>query len=206
MRVEKIEKSKHRQERILVYLEEGNLLRITESELLHFGLYVGLDISEETVIELRAAGKRSETRVRAANMIGARPLSKKELQKRLREKGTDEKDAASASDWLESIGALDDRAYAAMLARHYSAAGYGEARVRDELYRRGVPKDLWETALADMPDASAVIDRLIARKKRGALDEKEKKKLSDMLLRRGFSWHDVKAALIRMGETIDEGD
>ena len=40
MKVERIERSKHKQERVLVYLEGGNLLRITESELLRFGLYV----------------------------------------------------------------------------------------------------------------------------------------------------------------------
>ena len=51
MKVERIERSKHKQERVLVYLEGGNLLRITESELLRFGLYVGLDISPETVVQ-----------------------------------------------------------------------------------------------------------------------------------------------------------
>ena len=79
MRVERIERSKHKQERVLVYLEGGDLLRITESELLRFGLYVGLDISPETVVQLQKSGARSETRVCAANMISARPLSKKEL-------------------------------------------------------------------------------------------------------------------------------
>ena len=39
MRVERIEKSKHKQERVLVFLEGGDLLRITGAELLRFGLY-----------------------------------------------------------------------------------------------------------------------------------------------------------------------
>ena len=74
MKIEKIETSKHRQERILVYLEGGDLLRITQSELLHFGLYAGLDLDGETVVELRKSAARSETGTRAANMISARPL------------------------------------------------------------------------------------------------------------------------------------
>ena len=37
MKVERIERSKHKQERVLVYLEGGNLLRSTERELLRFG-------------------------------------------------------------------------------------------------------------------------------------------------------------------------
>ena len=207
MKIEKIEKSKHKQERILVYLEGGNLLRITESELLHFGLYAGLDIDGETVVELQRAAAHSETRSRAANMISARPLSKKELSRRLRDKGASEADAADAADWLEGIGALNDAEYAAMLVRHYSAMGYGTARLRDELYRRGVPRELWDEALAHSPDAETVIERVIAQKTKGAaLDEKGRKRLFDLLLRRGFSRQDIKNALSRLGEGTEEDE
>lgn len=207
MKIEKIEKSKHKQERILVYLEGGDLLRITQSELLHFGLYAGLDIDGETVVELQRLGKRSETRVRAANMVSARPLSRKELSRKLYDKGASSEDAEAAADWLEEIGALDDAAYAAMLVRHYSAMGYGEGKLREELYRRGVPKELWDEAIAAAPEAQTILTKVIAQKTKGkALDEKNRRKLCDLLLRRGFLWRDVKAAMNRLGETIEDGE
>lgn len=207
MKIEKIEKSKHKQERILVYLEGGDLLRITQSELLHFGLYAGLDIDEETVVELQKLGKRSETRVRAANMVSARPLSRKELSRKLCDKGASSEDAEGAADWLEEIGALDDAAYAAMLVRHYSAMGYGEGKLREELYRRGVPRELWGGAIAEAPEAQSILTKVIAQKTKGkALDEKNRRKLCDLLLRRGFSWRDVKAAMNRLGETVEDGE
>ena len=207
MKIEKIERSKHKQERVLVYLEGGDLLRVTESELLRFGLSIGLDIDEGTVVELRQSGARSETRVRAANMISARPLSRKELLKKLREKGALEADAEDAADWLEEIGALNDADYAAMLVRHYGGMGYGEAKIRDELYRRGVPRELWADALERSPDERETILRVIAQKTKGrALDEKGRRRLSDMLLRRGFAWRDVRAALAEIGENTTEFD
>ena len=190
-----------------MYLEGGDLLRITESELLRFGLSIGLDIDDGTVVELQQSGARSETRVRAANMISARPLSRRELVKRLREKGALESDAEAAADWLEEIGALNDADYASMLVRHYGGMGYGEAKIRDELYRRGVGRELWEDALAASPDAQEAIARVIAQKTKGrALDEKGRKRLSDMLLRRGFAWRDVRAALAAYGENATEFD
>ena len=190
-----------------MYLEGGDLLRITESELLRFGLCIGLDIGDRTGVELQQSGARSETRVRAANMISARPLSRRELIKRLREKGAAESDAEAAADWLEEIGALNDADYALMLVRHYGGMGYGEAKIRDELYRRGVPRELWEDALAASPDAQEAIARVIAQKTKGrALDEKGRKRLSDMLLRRGFAWRDVRAALAKIGEDTTEFD
>ena len=207
MRVERIERSKHKQERVLVYLEGGNLLRITESELLRFGLSIGLDIDDGTVVELQQSGTRSETRVRAANMISARPLSRRELVKRLREKGSLESDAEAAADWLEEIGALNDADYASMLVRHYGGMGYGEAKIRDELYRRGVGRELWDEALETAPDAQETLARVIASKTRGKpLNEKDYKRLSDALLRRGFSWGEVKTALRTAGAALTDAD
>ena len=190
-----------------MYLEGGDLLRITESELLRFGLCIGLDIDDRTVVELQQSGARSETRVRAANMISSRPLSRRELIRKLGEKGAAESDAEAAADWLEEIGALNDADYALMLVRHYGGMGYGEAKIRDELYRRGVPRELWEDALAASPDAQEAIARVIAQKTKGrTLDEKGRKRLSDMLLRRGFAWRDVRAALARIGKDTTEFD
>lgn len=207
MKVERIERSKHKQERVLVYLEGGDLLRITESELLHFGLYKGLDIDGETVVQLQKCGARSETRVRAANMISARPLSKSELTRRLVQKGAEAADADDAAGWLEQLGAVDDAAYAAMLVRHYTSRGYGSARIRDELYRRGVPRELWDAAMETAPDAQETLARLIASKTKGeALSPKDHKHLTDMLLRRGFSWSEVRSALRAAGVRMENED
>lgn len=206
MRIEKIERSKRQQERILVFLEGADdPLRITEDELLHFGLYTGLDIGPDTVVELQKCAARSQTRARAASMISARPLSRKELCRRLCEKGAEEADAEDAADWLERIGALDDLAYAKMLVRHYSASCCGRAKLREELYRRGVPRELWDEALAAAPDPQETIGRFLAAKTKGQpTDERTRRKLADALLRRGFSWGEVKESLAALGETIEE--
>lgn len=203
MRVEKlIDKG---QGRILVQLGDGESLRITEEELLRFGLYVGLDIDPSAVVELRHSAVRSETRRRAAELVSARPLSKRELQKRLRRKGAEERDAGDAADWLEELGALDDAAYAAMLVRHYSARGYGAAKLRDELLRRGVPRALWDEALAAAPPAEETLERLLrAKRVQMPMEEKERRRLSGQLLRRGFSWQEIRAALRTLGEELPE--
>ncbi len=51
MKIVRIEASKHVQERVLVYLEEGDPLRITRNELLQFGLYRGMDLPPEVVVQ-----------------------------------------------------------------------------------------------------------------------------------------------------------
>ena len=85
MRIERIEKSKHKQERVLVFLEGGDLLRITGAELLRFGLYKGMDLSPALVVELQAAAQQSQLKQTAARMASGRMLSKKEVQRGQRE-------------------------------------------------------------------------------------------------------------------------
>ena len=206
MRIEEVKKSERKKGRFLVKLEDGNILRVTEEELLRFGLRAGLELDGGAMEALAASVRASSAKAAAADMIGSRALSKKELTRRLVKKGSDEADAQAAADWLEDIGAVDDAGYAAALVRHYGGKGYGPARVREELRRRGVDRELWDEALEEMPEAAEILDALIRKKCRGELsDPKEKKRVSDGLLRRGFGWSDVKAAMGRYTEMTEDG-
>ena len=205
MRLDSLKPSQRKKGRFLLTLEDGTILRVTEEELLRFGLREGMDLDCELVAEIQKSAKSSDTKVRAANMISARPLSKQELQKRLVQKGSGEEDAAAAVEWLEDLGAVNDEAYAATLVRHYSARGYGVLRIREELRRRGVPRELWDNALEERPESSETLDALIQKKCKGDLsDPKERKRVADSLMRRGFSWNEVRAALGRYTEILED--
>ena len=205
MRIERLENSKHRQERVLVHLEDGDILRITGAELLQFGLYQGLDLPPETLDALRKAARRSDTKRRGANIASGRMLSKKELTERLTKKGASPEDAADTADWLEGLGAVNDAAYAGVIVRHYGAMGYGSQRVRQELHRRGVPRELWEQALEQLPPPQEAIRKFLQAKLRGRpLMPEDSRRLAAALQRRGFAWQDIRPALYELGQEIDE--
>ena len=201
MRIERVEASKHKRGRVLVFLADGACLKITEQELLDFGLRAGDELDQGTLGRLKEAAGVSNVKATAADLIGKRAMSRRNLERKLKEKGASEADARYAAEWLEAIGAINDAEYAALLARHCADLGYGPARVREKLYEKGVPRELWDDALDQLPDPSAAIDRFLESKLRGRLpEEKEKKRLTDALLRRGYAWGDVKSAWNRMGE------
>ena len=184
---------------VLVYLTGGRLLRITPEELLRFDLRPGMDLAEDVLEELNRAAARSLTRQQAAEMAGRRMLSQKELSDRLVKKGTDPQEAQETAQWLADLGAVDDAAYAGVIVRHYAAMGYGPGRVRQELQHRGVPRELWDDALARMPDPEEAIDRFLTAKLRGKTpDRATLQRLSAALQRRGFSWQDIRPALARL--------
>ena len=206
-RIERIEASKHKRGRVLVFLEGGELLKITEQELLDFGLRKGDELEEETLSRLKKAAGVSDVKSTAAELIGKKAMSRASLERKLRENGASEAEARYAGEWLEAIGAIDDAAYAAALVRHCAAKGYGPAKVREKLYEKGVPRELWEEAMEELGDNETLIERFLQSKLKGqAPDEKEKKRLFDALIRRGFSWGDVKRVFGRVMDTYFEED
>ena len=205
MRIERIEASKHKKGRVLVFLEDGACLKITEQELLDFGLRGGDELSPAQLKKLKEAAGVSNTKATAADLIGKRAMSRANLEKKLREKGASEAEARYAGEWLEAIGALNDAEYAAIVARHYGQMGYGPRYVQEKLREKGVPRELWEDALEHLPEAAEQIDRFLSDTLRGQTpDPREKKRLTDALLRRGYGWGDVKAGWSRYGAEVLE--
>ena len=132
-------------------------------------------------------------------------MSAGELRRKLRDKGASPEMAQKAAAWLLDLGVLDEKAYAAMVVRHYTAKGYGRKRLEAELYRRELPRELWEEALEEMPDAEARLDALV-RKRLGDTtpDRKEVGRLASSLMRRGYSWEEVRAAIARNRGEVPE--
>ena len=200
-----MEPSKHKKARVLVFLEGGELLKITENELLCYALRPGAELSAELAEELKRAAARSEMKARGAQLTGSRMLSKKQVVEHLTRRGGDRDAAEETALWLEELGAVDEAAYGAAVVRHYSAAGYGPGRIRQELQRRGVPRELWEELLSQMPPAEEAAERFIQSKCKGKqLDREMLRKLSAALQRRGFSWQDIGPVLRRLEDEIQE--
>ena len=203
MKITRIEPSKHKKDRILVFFEDDSLLKITEAELLQFSLREGQDQSPETLAALKEAGEKSGWKATGAAMTGRRMLSRKEVKEHLIKKGAEETEAEETAAWLETLGAVDDAAYAGVIVRHYAALGYGPGRIRQEFVKRGIAKELWEEALTQLGNPGLAIEKFMAGKMRTG-DKKERKKIADALLRRGFSWSDIRPVLNRWGEEIEE--
>lgn len=196
--ITRIFESKHVKGRWYAEIDGGEAIKVSVAMIADWSLYTGRVLTNEELEALTAASTKMNAKIRAMKLLDTRPMSRRELTDKLREKGEAEEDIEEAADYLESLGFLDDGQYAGMVARHYAKKGYGPGRVRQELYRRGVPKELWDGALAELPEDSGAIDELIDRRLRGAEpDKRELKRLTDMLLRRGFSWGEIKSAMAR---------
>lgn len=139
-----------------------------------------------------------ETRKKALSLLERRDYGSEELCAKLVEKGAEPDEARAAVRYMVRVGFIDDERYAAMVVRHYAAKGYGVGRVREELRRRKLDRELRDAALAELPEPDETVDALLRAKLRGkAADRDTIRKAGAALVRRGFTWEAVKAATDR---------
>ena len=205
MVIQELKPSKRVRGRWLAVLEDGSILRLGEKEVIDFSLYAGKVLSREEAEAVLDSARRSGLKEKTIALLARKPMSRRELERKLGEWEAGEEETAAICDRMEELGFLNDREYAARLVRHYSAKGYGARKLRDELYRRGVPRELWDGALAGLEDSAAAIDAFVEKKLGGkTIDRKELKKVSDALARRGYSWSDITNVLGRYGARMEE--
>ena len=132
---------------------------------------------------------------RALSLVEKRDYSRKMLLDKLTEKGASPEEAAEVADWLVSLGVIDDERYAGLVVRHYAGKGYGPRRIREELFRRGIDRELWDAAMEELPESGSTVYRLLSGKLRGSCAPADMERACNYLLRRGYSREEVRSAM-----------
>jgi regulatory protein len=132
--------------------------------------------------------------------VGSRARTAQEVRKRLARAGFGELVVERVIERLLELGYLNDAEYARRYAEsRFGAKGYGPQRIRRELRHRGVAEQETEAALEELLQTAdpleAAREQAEKRWKRleGETDpRKRRKKLSDFLVRRGFSFDTIR--------------
>jgi regulatory protein len=185
-------------ERFMVRLSDGREFKVSSAMVADFSLHAARRFSDEEIWELEAASAALGCRERALRLLGARAYSCNELYRKLTDKGETQESAAAAIAWLLERRFLDDEQYAQAIVRRCAAKGYGAARAKNELYRKGIDRELLDAALEELPDSEDTVYRLLCSKlKSDEPDRAEIKRATDALFRRGYSWDEIRTALER---------
>ena len=195
MRIESVAAQPDRAGRHKVCFEGGEILRLYPQTVQDFGLYPGLDLSEEEEKRLRAAASEMSARMRAVRIVAASSVSKRDLEQRLIHKGEDPHQAKKAVAWMEDLDLIDDRKTAEQIVRRCVAKGYGLNRAKQALYEKRIPKEYWDEALADYPEQEDAIAEFLRVKLGNDYDDRALKRAIDALLRRGHSYGSIRKAL-----------
>lgn len=204
MTIDRIEPMVRQEHTFRVHLSDGSVLKIMDCIIADLALYVGMELDERAMKELREAVGRESAKSRAVRIISAAGVSQKELYRRLVQKGETEKDALEAVHWLAELHLLDDCRMAEQLVDTAVRKGYGKNRIQQILYEKGIPEEFWEAALSNLPPMDHEVDRFLQTRWKGKKpDKKEWKRAADALLRRGHSWSDIRAGIRRYSDDLD---
>lgn len=182
-------------ERFTLVFDDGTELKTTLGIITERFIHSGMDFDEDAYNELVSACTLALAKARALRIINARPMSCEELRKRLVEKGETPENAEECAEWLCQMGLINDTEYAGSVVRHYAAKGYGASRIKQELRRHGVSRELWDEAMSQMPEQDEYLTRFLRSRLSDPGDRAQVKKVSDALFRRGYSWDQIKHAL-----------
>ncbi|MCW5882376.1 MAG: RecX family transcriptional regulator [Anaerolineae bacterium] len=187
--ITRLEVQKRNKERVSVYLDDEFAFGL--SLLLAAALRKGQRLSDAEIAALREQDGVEKAYERALNYLSYRARSEREIRTYLRRKDVDEDVAEEIVARLRRVGLVDDAAFASLWVRNRQATSpRGERALRQELWQKGIARDVVDEALTDLDETGQALEAGRSRAQRLAgLEAAEfRKKLTDFLLRRGFSY------------------
>ena len=181
-----------------VIFEDGTTKKLLANVVAEQGLFVGMELSEVELAALERSNAAASARQRAVRIISAASVSKRDLERRLTQKGETEADAANAVRWLEELNLLDDAETARQLVSRAAARGYGAERIKQMLWQKQIPRSLWEEALATLPDMTEALEDFLRNRLGEEPDEKTLRSATQAAARRGYTWTEIHEALERI--------
>lgn len=132
------------------------------------GLGVGRPLDRETARALGRELRRSAALARATRALVHSDRSRSTLEQRLAAAGIGAAPVRAAIETLERAGLVDDARFAARRAAALADRGRGDAAIRHDLERQGIPDELVAEALAGLEPERERASRLVERRGRGA--------------------------------------
>ena len=178
---------------------------LTVDEMYFASLYLknGQEISHEEFLQLARTVNVRRAYNCAVSLLSRRDHSKAELLKKLKEKGFSE-GAECAVEKLCQSGYVDDERFCRIFASELvRLKGYGKRRVEQELFRKGVSRDVIHTVLEEISFDNDALSDIIKRKYLSKMnDEKGRQKAFNALMRLGYSCSEIRDALKLIDEEI----
>ena len=203
MRIDSITSRPDRAGRYTVRFADGTVLRLYPQTVEDFGLYTGKELDDEELKNLQTSAGQMSAKMRAVRIVSAASVSKADLEHRLVQKGESAVDARQAVDWMTDLGLLDDQKTAESVVQRCASKGYGLARVKQALYEKRIPKELWDSVLTDYPDQTERILAFLESRLGSCWEAKDLRRATDALLRRGHSYQEIRTALTEFTENAD---
>lgn len=162
-----------------------------------YGVRAGREFDEKTLDEIIYASNKRRAFQYALYLLDYRDYSYREMYAKLEKTYKNEDLCFEVMDKLVSIGCINDKRYAAMLAKRYvEIKKFGIYRAKNEMYQRGIRGETAENALEPYYDMieeniALLLDKKYSRYLTDETDRKSVEKVKNALVRYGYGYDDI---------------
>ncbi|MEO0114839.1 MAG: RecX family transcriptional regulator [candidate division WOR-3 bacterium] len=200
MKITKLSRQKRKSDRFSLYLDGSFVTGLSAETVARLHLAEGKEIDS---VQLQKAISQEESQKAlnyAYRLLSYRARSEKEISERLANRGYSETVINQTLAELKRAGLIDDKEFALIFIQdRLNLAKRGKRAIYTELLRKGVAKSVIERALKeinqDETDIAKALVKKYAKRYQKLEPEKRKKRLYDLLLRRGFTFKTIEAVL-----------
>ncbi len=200
-KITKIEYQKKNKDRVNVYIDDSFGFGIDLNILIKYSLTKNMELSDEFIEDIL----KSEEEINAYNfglaVLSRNLKSEKQLKEKMLDKGYDLELIDRAMEKLKNRGYINDEYYCdCLVSSRIKVAKYGKRRIAQELYDKGVDREITDDKLKEISDEEEFerAYELGLKKLKSIKEEDTRKKsgkLSKYLIYRGFDYDTVKKVI-----------
>ena len=198
--VTKIETQKRNPKRRSVYIDGEFAFGLDEEVLYKSGLKKGESLTQHRIEEITEEERKKEAKDVALKFLSFRRRTEKQVREKLQKRGFDERTIDATIDKLKEFDLINDLEFAFSWVKDRLAyKPRGKKLLKQELWKKGIRKDIIERVTEELcqdedKSASDLVEK-IKKRYRNLDPQVAKRRMYNLLLRRGFSYETTKNAL-----------
>ena len=192
MKVTDVTPQKNNNHRVSVFVDNEYAFSLDGADSLAMGIKPGRELTKEDIEKCKWECNYTKARDKALDVLSRKPISQKDLAKKLLEKGYDAEVSDKVIAELSDLGYVNDFDYAALFLEHCRTKMWGTKKIKYEMKQKGIPDSIISDILSDYEEYSLEeeITAMIISKYSGDdfSDMKTKAKVTRYLASRGFDF------------------
>ena len=195
-----IRHQKGRGNKIHLYLDDEYVITTDANFWADNYISDGTEVDEDEWQELVEGINYKKALNKCADLLSRRDHSVKEMKMKL-QRTVDSKSAQKAIDRYIEAGYLDDERFCRSLVEYLiNKKKYSENHIRQECYKRGISSDIINNVLEDfyIDNVDTIVELIQSKYLSKLQQENGTQKVIAALMRKGFSYSDIKSAFYRL--------
>ena len=207
--ITKIESQKKRDDRVNIYIDEKFFMAIYKELVFTFNLKNGQEIDPNNLKSILDNEMYMKAKNKALSILSKASQSEKQIRQKLA-KDYEEDTIDRVIEFLQKYKFVDDEDLASRIVNtNVNLNKYGKNKIKQNLYNKGIDKNIIETAIDDIDTDKEFENALYLGKKRyerlkNEDPRKAYQKIGNHLAYKGFNYDIIKKVLNKLFNDVDE--